>query len=103
MLFGMSSLSPFYFDIVWERERERERERADHFAYRIIDNVGVSVCVSVLMYFLLSAIWYSKILSLKRSLKNRQKKILMTNGSLMQVEIIAECSPWGLFESGRLT
>ena len=29
---------------------------------------------------------------LNRPLKNRQTKILMTNGSLMKVESIAECS-----------
>ena len=28
-------------------------------------------------------------------------KVLMINGSLMKVERIAECSPFGLFESGR--
>ena len=32
----------------------------------------------------------------KRILKNRQNKILMTNGSLMKVESIAECSPWSI-------
>ena len=34
---------------------------------------------------------YSKT-CLKRSLKNRQTKVLKTNGSLMKVESIAECS-----------
>ena len=36
---------------------------------------------------------YSKA-CVKWPLKNRQTKILMTNGSLMKVESIAECSPW---------
>ena len=41
---------------------------------------------------------YSKT-SVKRPLKNRQKKkILMTNGSLMKVESIAECSPWSILQ-----
>ena len=63
---------------------------------------------------------YSKT-CLKRPRKKDKTQILMTNGSLMQVESIAECSPWsilqyfwpalsdswslnpifGLFESGR--
>ena len=30
----------------------------------------------------------------KRPLKNRHKKFLMANGSLMEVKSIAECSPW---------
>ena len=33
---------------------------------------------------------------LKQSLKNRQNKILMTSGSLMKVESIAECSHWSI-------
>ena len=68
---------------------------------------------------------YSKT-CLKRSLKIDKTNILMTNGSLMKVKGIAECSPWsilqyfspalsnnwswkplygiyGLFESGRFT
>ena len=40
---------------------------------------------------------YSKT-CLKRPLKNRQTKILMTNGSLMKVESIAECSPWSILQ-----
>ena len=63
---------------------------------------------------------YSKICLKKKKID--EAKILITNGSLMQVESIAECSPWsilqyfwpalsdnwswkpifGLFESGRL-
>ena len=56
----------------------------------------------------------------KRQLKKAKTKILMTNGSLMTVKSIAECSPsafiltcikrlvvlktnFGLFESGRFT
>ena len=35
---------------------------------------------------------------LKWSLKNRQTKILMTNGSLMKVESIAECSTWSILQ-----
>ena len=35
---------------------------------------------------------------LKRPLKNRQRKILMTNGSLMKVESIAECSLWSILQ-----
>ena len=34
---------------------------------------------------------------LKRPLKIDKTKILMTNGSLMKVESIAECSPLGAF------
>ena len=32
----------------------------------------------------------------KQSLKIDKTKILMTNGSLMKVESIAECSPWSI-------
>ena len=35
---------------------------------------------------------------LKRPVKNRQNKILMTSGSLMKVESIAECSPWSILQ-----
>ena len=34
----------------------------------------------------------------KRPLKNRYKKIFMTNGSLMKVECIAECSHWSILQ-----
>ena len=40
---------------------------------------------------------YSKTCA-KRPLKNRQKKILMTNGSLMKVESIAECSKGSILQ-----
>ena len=40
---------------------------------------------------------YSKT-CVKWPLKNRQKIILMTNGSLMQVESFAECSPWSILQ-----
>ena len=40
---------------------------------------------------------YSKT-CLKRPLKNRQNKDLNDNGSLMQVESIAECSPWSILQ-----
>ena len=40
---------------------------------------------------------YSKT-CVKQPLKFRQKKILMTNGSLMKVESIAECSPWSILQ-----
>ena len=40
--------------------------------------------------FFLNPFLYSKT-CLKRPLKNRQKKVLTTNGSLMKVESIAEC------------
>ena len=40
---------------------------------------------------------YSKT-CLKWPLKHRQKKILMTIGSLMKVESIAECSPWSILQ-----
>ena len=36
--------------------------------------------------------------SLKRPLKKDKTKILMTNGSLMKVESIAECSPWSILQ-----
>ena len=34
----------------------------------------------------------------KRPLKNRKKAVLMTNGSLMKVQSIAECSPWSILQ-----
>ena len=34
----------------------------------------------------------------KKATKNRQTKISMTNGSLMKVEGIAECSPWSILQ-----
>ena len=37
--------------------------------------------------------------TVKRPLKNRQKNILMTNGSLMKVESTAECSPWSILQA----
>ena len=40
---------------------------------------------------------YSKT-CVKCLLKNRQIKILMTNGSLMKVKSIAECSPWSILQ-----
>ena len=40
---------------------------------------------------------YSKT-CVKRPLKNRQTNILMTNGSLMKVVFIAECSPWSILQ-----
>ena len=40
---------------------------------------------------------YSKTLSLKQPLKKDKTKILITNGSLMKVESIAECSPLVFF------
>ena len=40
---------------------------------------------------------YSKT-CLKLPLKNRQTKILMTNGSLMKVESIVECSRWSILQ-----
>ena len=41
---------------------------------------------------------YSKT-CLKRPPESRQTKILMTNGSLMKVESIAECSLWGILQN----
>ena len=35
-------------------------------------------------------------------LKSRQKKVLMTTGSLMKVERIAECSPWSVLQNAPL-
>ena len=40
---------------------------------------------------------YSKT-CLKQPLKIDKTKILMTNGSLMNVESIAECSPWSILQ-----
>ena len=40
---------------------------------------------------------HSKI-CLKQPLKNRPNKSLKTNGSLMQVKSIAECSPWSIMQ-----
>ena len=40
---------------------------------------------------------YSKT-CVKRPLKNRKTEILMTNGSLMKIESIAECSPWSILQ-----
>ena len=40
---------------------------------------------------------YSKTI-LKQSLKKDKTKILITNGSLMKVESIAECSLWGILQ-----
>ena len=34
----------------------------------------------------------------KRPLKIDKAKILMTNGSLMKVQSIAECSPWSILQ-----
>ena len=39
-----------------------------------------------------------KVKPLKTATKNRQNNILMTNGSLMKVESIAECSPWSILQ-----
>ena len=36
--------------------------------------------------------------TVKQPLKDRQTKILMTNGSLMKTESIAECSPWSFLQ-----
>ena len=36
--------------------------------------------------------------SLKQPLKIDKTKILMTNGRLMHVKIIAECSPWSILQ-----
>ena len=41
---------------------------------------------------------YSKSTSLKQPLKKDESKILITNGSLMKVERIAECSPWSILQ-----
>ena len=41
--------------------------------------------------------WYSKT-CVKRPLKNRQIKILMTNDSLMKAKSIAECSPLSILQ-----
>ena len=46
---------------------------------------------------LLDALEYSKT-CVKRPIKKDKTKILMTNGSLMQVESIAECSPWSILQ-----
>ena len=47
---------------------------------------------------LIKKFWpYSKT-CLKRPLKSKQTKILMTNGSLLKVESIAECSPWSILQ-----
>ena len=46
---------------------------------------------------LLDALEYSKPV-VKRPLKKDKAKILMTNGSLMQVKSIAECSPWSILQ-----
>ena len=35
---------------------------------------------------------------LKQPLKKDKTKILITNGSLMKVESIAECSPWSILQ-----
>ena len=42
---------------------------------------------------------YSKT-CVKWPLKNKQTKILMTNGSLMKVKSIADCSPWSTLQRG---
>ena len=49
------------------------------------------ICKRVLRYV------YSKT-CVKRTLKIDKTKILMTNGSLMKVESIAECSPWSILQ-----
>ena len=41
--------------------------------------------------------YYSKT-CIKRPLKKDKSKILMTNGSLMKVQSIAECSPWSILQ-----
>ena len=35
---------------------------------------------------------------LKQPLKKDKTKILITNGSLMKIESIAECSPWSIMQ-----
>ena len=55
---------------------------------REIDQLQAFVCKVILILYK-----YSKT-CLKQPLKTDKTKILMTNGSLIQVESIAECSPW---------
>ena len=43
-------------------------------------------------------IFLYSITCLKRSLKIDKTNILMTNGSLIKVHIIAECSPWSILQ-----
>ena len=38
---------------------------------------------------------------LMRPLKNKQIKVLKTNGSVMKVESNAECSPWSILQYFR--
>ena len=59
-----------------------------HYFSRIFDNSKWHYFSSLRIF---DNTKYSKT-CLKRPLKNRQKKILTTNGSLMKVESIAECS-----------
>ena len=67
-----------------------------HATWVLKRTVSMSMQYKCLIWWLRK---YSKT-CVKRTLKNRQNKdhILMTNGSLMKVEIIAECSPWSTLQ-----
>ena len=61
--------------------------------YLFFQSISYFYLSSLLLYYKVCIFVYSKI-CLKRPLKIDKTKILMTNGSLMKVKSIAECSPW---------
>ena len=67
------------------------------FFFKILELLGdrLEVCVSVCVWQL-----YSNIEKVQKNghSKKDKTKILMTNGSLMKVESIAECSPWNILQ-----
>ena len=54
-------------------------------------------CMSFNQIHFTFTLYYSKT-CVKRPLKNRQTEVFMTNGSLMKVECIAECSFWSILQ-----
>ena len=62
-------------------------------------NIYENFCLNFFVFVMFESdmILYSKT-CVKRPLINRQTKILMTNGSLMKVKSIAECSCWSILQ-----
>ena len=93
--------------LLWDAENDRGKEVDVRFTvapYDVQKVVQVELNVpslnKVCVYSILAMLcifMYGKI-CLKLPLKNRQNKILMTNGSLLKVESIAECFHWSILQ-----
>ena len=94
-------------EVCWQMLSKLASPMAIHFS---TDRIRYAVCVDdylVTIYVQLFKFWplvseediwgYSKT-RVKRSLKIDKTKILMTDGSLMKFESIAECSPWSILQ-----